>query len=178
MNPDMRMWRSPAFAVSIVVVGISHSAGNQQTGTDSRQRPDVRAPQVARSQFASYSYGIGVRIPRGLHYCRIPEDWVGSDHSVPTREARFFRGSRCERQRAPCHPTSSICVGSADVLRFCLQRVSVRSAVAQQSVRSVVLARRRTGSAHVSSECVLVRACAHFSRRPNSVCSRRQPVPS
>ena len=51
-------------------------------GRREQQREETRRRllTVARAQFASYNYGIAVRLPAGLYYCRIPDDWSGADH--------------------------------------------------------------------------------------------------
>jgi len=42
---------------------------------------DLRVPlRTTRPEFATPNYGLAVRVPRGLYYCRIPEAFDGPDH--------------------------------------------------------------------------------------------------
>jgi hypothetical protein len=40
------------------------------------------APRPAPPLYVTHNEGLAIRIPRGLTYCPLPDDWVGTDHGV------------------------------------------------------------------------------------------------
>jgi len=39
-------------------------------------------PVAAPPLYVTHNQGLAIRVPRGLTYCPLPADWVGSDHGV------------------------------------------------------------------------------------------------
>jgi hypothetical protein len=71
----------------------SASLSNRTVGSNGAQDSKELRPLRARSRFATYQYGIAVRVPAGLYYCPIPEDWVGADHG---RSLYLIPPTRCD----------------------------------------------------------------------------------
>jgi hypothetical protein len=66
---------------------------DRAVGSNGAQDSKQIRPLRARWRFASYQYGIAVRVPPGLYYCPIPEDWVGADHG---RSLYLTPPTRCD----------------------------------------------------------------------------------
>jgi hypothetical protein len=45
-------------------------------------KPVATAPLPAPPLYVTHNQGLAIAIPKGLTYCPLPPDWVGSDHGV------------------------------------------------------------------------------------------------
>jgi len=61
----------PAILFGVLTSALAHAS-----------EPVVAAPKPAPGLFATDTFGIIARIPRGLTYCPLPSNWIGSNHGT------------------------------------------------------------------------------------------------
>lgn len=111
----------------------------------SHRVPPLPAPPL----YVTHNHGLAITIPRGLTYCPLPDDWVGSDHGVELYLVPPLSCGRAglpssDRDAAPERPAFEIFyeINTSDYVdsRYCHATVAVRV-----FEREVQACRRRDG---------------------------------